>query len=165
MYAPTRYDLNNGLSLCAKCHELGLISASHAPWIVYEWLENNRPEQYAWFLQARKGIVSPPSMKLTIQDYRLILKSLLNIFEQLFPQTIKSCKYNPFTDEEEIMICSDYTDKILSRRDLALKYGVTEIVITGVLRRRKIKMRKSGSNRQEIRLLKKEFMSEEARDV
>jgi hypothetical protein len=144
MYAPTRYDPNCGLSLCAKHHEFGLASAARSPWIIYEWLQVNRPDQYKWFLEHKDGVKNPIKMVLNVQFYRSTLKFLLNIFEELYPQVLKLNKYTPFTQKEELEICKDYVDRLLSRYDLAMKYGTNEQVIKTILKRHRIKMRKPG---------------------
>lgn len=143
-YAPTRYNINCGISLCAGCHTFRLISAHTSPWVIYDWLKENRPKQFEWFLINKEGIKNPIKMNLDIQFYRDTLKRLLNEYEIISPQTFKKCKYTPFSNEEEIQICEDYEIKILSRRDLAMKYGTGQQIIETILNRHKIKMRPVG---------------------
>lgn len=153
-FAPTRYEENCGISLCAKCHSMGLVSAHQSPYVIYEWMEENRPDQYKWFLENKDGIRNPPELILNLQFYRDILKKLLDRFEEIAPQKMKTCKYNRFAEAEENSICVDYTEKMLSRRDLAMKYEATEQVIETILKRRGVEMRRVGVLSKELKNLK-----------
>lgn len=155
-YAPTRYDINCGVSVCSGCHVFRMTSVHVAPWILYEWLEKNRPEQYKWFIENRVGVLNPKKMKLDINFYREKLKYLLSEFEKLAPQEIKKCKYSKFLEKEEKEICKDYIENLLSRRDLASKYMTTEQTIETILKRNNIQMRKPGTRSKQFMELKKE---------
>lgn len=157
MFLPTRYDSNNGISLCPKCHAIGLTSAHDAPWIFFDWLKRNRVEQYLWFLRHRDSIKHPPKIKTDLNYYRGILKNLLISFEKEFPQVIKRCRYSPFTEGEEKEICVDYTEKLLSRYDLGMKYGVGETAISNILRRNGIDLRPPGNRSKGFHEAKKQL--------
>lgn len=163
-FAPTRYDENCGVSVCSKHHAMGLVSAHQTPWIIYEWLESNRPEQYAWFLANRDAVKNPPPMILDLQFYRDKLKYLMDRFEEVAPQVLKKSKYNKFTNAEEEAICKDYIEKVLSRRDLASKYETNEQVIENILKYHNVKMRSCGTLSKELVVLKKKLNQEEYDD-
>ncbi len=51
----TRFIVDNGISLCPKCHEYDLsLSAHTAPWNFDEWVKLNKIEQYKIWLENRK---------------------------------------------------------------------------------------------------------------
>ncbi len=143
-FLPTAFNSNNGLSLCCKCHTLGLVSIHHSQWIFDKWLKDNRKKQYRWFLENRYKMVDYEGTKTSIKYYRDILKNLLNEFEILSPETMKKSRFVPFSDKEEKLICDDYVENMLSRRDLSAKYGVNEQVIETILKRGKVIMRRVG---------------------
>jgi len=158
---PTRFDVNCGVTLCATHHDFGIESAHVSPWFFYDWLEKNRPEQYAWFLTNREGIKIPKEMKMDEQFYREKLKILFDEFEKVAPQVIKKCRYSRFTSEEEAQICKDYCFG-LSRRDLTLKWGTSEQAIETLLKRNSVIMRKPGTRTKEFFDAKKVYLYDSA---
>jgi hypothetical protein len=52
-----RWDVSNGITLCPSHHEFDVhLSAHTAPWGLEEWMQENRPEQFAQHVIARKNI-------------------------------------------------------------------------------------------------------------
>jgi len=51
-----RYDENNGILLCPKCHKFGKFSAHKNGLWFSEWLRKNRPEQYKYLILKLKGL-------------------------------------------------------------------------------------------------------------
>jgi len=52
-----RWDTNNGVSVCPKCHEFSLILSFHtSPWSTEEWMKNNRQDQYSKWVENRNNI-------------------------------------------------------------------------------------------------------------
>lgn len=137
----TRYKVECGVSLCPTHHMLGTISAHCTPWVLYEWLEKNRPEQYTWFIENRSKVYESAT-PLELEDYREILRNLLNSFETHFPQILKRSKYFKFTSEEEEIIIADYcNDQKASLVSIATKYKCGEQTIKGILKRYKVPIR------------------------
>jgi len=68
----TRWDLKNGICLCAKCHTLGKPSAHNDPIWFIEWLKTNQLERYKYLEKKRKEKPFPYS----IEDYLDIEKEL-----------------------------------------------------------------------------------------
>lgn len=78
----TRYVVDNGVTVCAGCHTFRIASVHKSPWILYEWLEQNRPAQYEWFI-CNRNIIYDKNTALTAQDYEMIYESLETYLEQL----------------------------------------------------------------------------------
>lgn len=54
-YAPTAFSMNNGVSVCPKCHKFSPKSSFHSnPLSTMEWFRVNRPEQYAKLTEESK---------------------------------------------------------------------------------------------------------------
>jgi hypothetical protein len=140
----TRFEIDCGITLCALHHQLGISSAHGSPWVIYEWLEKNRPEQNKWFLDNRNKIYEQPEKKDIIY-YQNELKKLLDIFERDYPQVLKRSKYFTFTEDEEKEIINFYIDGKLkpSLITTALKFDCGEGTIKSVLKRNNIKIRKN----------------------
>ena len=67
-----RHNLENGVSLCAQCHEYNnKLSAHGAPWAFDDWMRRNRPDQYAWWEKSRHSIIEGQKI-----DYKAIYKEL-----------------------------------------------------------------------------------------
>lgn len=152
-YLQTRFNINCGISLCSGCHSFRLVSAHNSPWVIYSWLEKNKPEQYNWFIENRYGF-NPKKSDLNISDYREILYYLLAEFEKISPRTKTTQRFYRYTESEEKSICDDYLNKLLSRRDLSLKYGYSEQLINDILKRNNIKMRIPGNRSKQFHELK-----------
>lgn len=143
----TRYDVNVGITLCAKCHKLGVISAHGTPWILYDWLQIHRPEQYNWFLAHKQDVYLPP-LELEKEDYQIILRGLLQLFEQHYPAVLLRSKYYKFTEEEEQTVIKDYVeDEKASLMSIATKYGCGEQALRRILKRKNIPIRKNPGKR------------------
>lgn len=141
----TRFEPDCGISVCAKHHMLGTVSAHGTPWIIYEWLEKNRPEQYKWFIKNRENVYQPP-VNATIDFYKDTLKKLLDRFDKDYPAVLKRSKYYTFNAEEEKRIIQFYqSNETESLTSLAANFNCGETVIKGVLRRNKVPIRKNPS--------------------
>lgn len=67
-----RHNLENGICLCAHCHNWNQDCSPHAsPWAFDRWMQENRPEQYQWWDKNRWVVVK--GVKL---DYEAIYKQL-----------------------------------------------------------------------------------------
>ena len=72
-----RHDLLNGVSLCPDHHEYGLTLSAHtAPWAFEDYMQNNQPKKYQWWIEARKKIII--GVKI---DYREVYNKLKLINE------------------------------------------------------------------------------------
>jgi hypothetical protein len=141
----TRYETDVGITLCAKHHKLGVISAHGTPWIVYEWIEKNRPEQWKWFLENKDKVYLEP-VDGTLEYYQSVLKSLLDKFEKYYPAVLKRSKYFKFTEEEEKVIIDFYTsDKKESLMSTASHFDCGEMTIRGIMKRNGIPIRRNPS--------------------
>jgi len=49
-----RWNFENAICLCARCHEFDTVCSAHAtPWEFEEWMKVNKPLQYDWWLRHR----------------------------------------------------------------------------------------------------------------
>lgn len=66
-----RHNVNNGIALCPRCHTFNpQLSAHAAPWAFDVWMQDHRPEQYAWWAKNRNTAI-----KTTI-DWGKVLDTL-----------------------------------------------------------------------------------------
>ena len=68
----TRWDLRNGVCLCATHHTLGKQSAHEQPLWFKDWLKEHRAEDYIYLNEFKKK----KSKSFSIQDYLKIEESL-----------------------------------------------------------------------------------------
>ena len=75
------HDPRNGVCLCARCHVWnngagGAISAHGTPWAFAEWLERERPEKHAWWLENRRRVETggKPDYKARCEELAKLLK-------------------------------------------------------------------------------------------
>lgn len=68
----TRWDLRNGVCLCATHHTMGNQSAHNNPIWFMDWMKENRPEDYNYLTEKMKETPKPYSLS----DYLLIEKTL-----------------------------------------------------------------------------------------
>ena len=66
--SPLKWDLNNLICLCTRCHKTGEKSAHKNPIYFGEWLRINKPEQYQYILDHWEDSVN--------LDDRLILEKI-----------------------------------------------------------------------------------------
>jgi len=130
----TRFEPLCGLSLCAKHHKLSLESVHVSPWVVYEFLEKHRPEQYAWFLENRKKITFPLIGKLDKAYYMEILDNLKTQYLVMFPAMQLQNKYFFLSENEEKQICEEYKT-LKPIHDIAMLHRCKESLIKSVLKR------------------------------
>jgi len=59
-----RHNVLNGIALCPRCHTFnwaegdGKISAHGTPSAFTDWMEENRPEQFAWWMKNRHAVTA-----------------------------------------------------------------------------------------------------------
>lgn len=75
-YPAQRYLPENGVCLCWRCHKCNDDAPHVSPTMFDAWLEENRPEQWAW-AEAEK--VKPPGKKPKPRDHPAIRKDLRDI--------------------------------------------------------------------------------------
>jgi len=127
--------------LCAKHHQLGKISAHCSPWVIYQWLQKNKPEQYTWFLE-HQPLIYEDNPSWEEEDYRLILRNLLQKFEKIDPSILKRSKYYKFSELEEEDIIKWYTEhEGESVPSTATQFHCGEMTIKGILRRHGVRIR------------------------
>jgi len=75
-----RHNLNNGICLCAACHNFNFgqhdedgqrISAHGTPWAFERWMEKHRPDQHAWWSKNRHKIFT--GMKINYEQVYSVL--------------------------------------------------------------------------------------------
>jgi hypothetical protein len=136
----TRHKTQVGISVCSKCHKLGIVSAHGTPWILYEWLQKNRPEQWKWFLDNRDLVYQPP-IQLDIDEYQIILKDLLAEFEKLDPTIMRRSKYFRFDEVTEQEIIEFYlSDPNSNIHSIAEKYDCSEGLIRELFKRNEVSL-------------------------
>jgi len=139
----TRFETDCGISLCPKHHILGIVSAHGSPWIIYEWLKKNRPEQYKWFIENRDKVYDN-SITPNLEFYKENLKKLLYKFEKHYPVIIERSKKFKFTELEEKNIVDDYINNEKNTiSSMSKKYDSRESTISKILKRNNIKIRKN----------------------
>jgi len=88
-----RHHLENGVCLCTTCHTFGWMMSAHgAPLDFINWMQANKPEQFAWWTEHKNEIHSNP----TIADYRDIAAHLEAVIEkqekyEFCQDTIREC--------------------------------------------------------------------------
>jgi len=140
----TKFDPEVGITLCSKCHKLGTVSAHSTPWIIYEWLAKNKPEQYEWFLKNKDKVYLKP-LELNSDDYKRILDQLLVRFENDYPAILKRSKYYKFTEKEEDVIINRYISENHSIISIADEFKCGVGTIRGMFRRRGVKIKRNPS--------------------
>jgi hypothetical protein len=75
-----RHDLRNGLCLCIYCHKWNPAHSPHCGMVeairgYMEWMEDNKPEQWAWYEKHKHERRTP---KLTYEESYHVLKEYLN---------------------------------------------------------------------------------------
>lgn len=71
-----RHNPNNGIPLCPVHHTFSTqLSAHGTPWAFEEWMQENRPYQYEWWVQNRNTVL--PSLKIDYGKVLDVLKSEL----------------------------------------------------------------------------------------
>ena len=64
-----KFDINNGITLCANCHVFSPICSPHlAPWKFEEELKYKSPSQYEWWIKNRKNLKYPLGFKIDYVD-------------------------------------------------------------------------------------------------
>ncbi len=141
----TKYDTDCGITLCPLHHRLGKVSAHGAPWVLFEWLEDNRPEQYKWFLDNKEKVyLSGKVPKDNMSFYKDILKNLLDKFERDYPTILKRSQYFKFTGDEEKLIVKEYVDdEGASLSKISEKFKCTNATLKCMLDRQGIQPRKN----------------------
>ena len=54
------FEIMNGVSLCPSCHKYGSFSFHRHPCWSVLWLQENRPDQYAWVVERSKRPTNVP---------------------------------------------------------------------------------------------------------
>jgi len=70
-----RHNLNNGMCLCKMCHTLSSDFSAHStPWAFDKWLEEAKPEQFAWFVKNRQKTF--PGLKINYEEvYKMLAQN------------------------------------------------------------------------------------------
>lgn len=139
----TRFNPNCGITLCSGHHMLLKTSAHCSPWVLYDWLKENRPKQYNWFKLNRTDIVLEND-KTTKGYYLRVLKRLMDTFEREFPTVLQRSKYYSFTELEEKEIIDYYIkDDRASLTSTADNFNCSEGIIKGIFKRNKTQIRRN----------------------
>ena len=79
-----RHNLENGICLCARCHEYaystdkqpGAVSAHGSPWAFEKWMQEHRPQQFDWWQKNRWEVITGKRI-----DYEAIYDNLEAVLE------------------------------------------------------------------------------------
>lgn len=123
-----RWDLQNAMPMCSKCHKYGPTAVHSSPWFFEQWMVVHRPDQYKWWLSHRENVFDS-----IIPDYDQIFLGLLKNYKELSGEIV-------LTEEDEQTIITDYLSGNFSCRQLGRKFDVNVHTIAGILHRAGIKI-------------------------
>jgi len=70
-----RHTIDNGICLCAHCHNFSLECSPHAsPWAFEDWMALEKPEQYYWWSKNRYKVIT--GQKIDYEAVFSVLKEL-----------------------------------------------------------------------------------------
>lgn len=73
----TRWDIKNGICLCASHHTLGKLSAHADPLWFNNWLIENKPEDFQYLMDVKREPLEP----MSVEDY-LEIETNLKLIEE-----------------------------------------------------------------------------------
>ncbi len=123
-----RWDLNNGISICGKCHKWGITAVHVSPWFLEQALKEKKPEQYNWWISNRFDVFDQG-----MPDYSTIFLYLLNEYRKVTDKVIITMQ-----DEKEIV--AEYMVGDISCRALAKKHKVNGHTIIAILKRANVEV-------------------------
>lgn len=117
---PLRYDIRNGVSLCAEHHKFSnKISAHKSPIVFYEWMRHNKSEQYEFILSHSNALCDLDNRQVLEEIENRILEGLpldlerIKAIEEEFPRKSEKKEKGGLLDEfsEETIDDSDDSDE------------------------------------------------------
>ena len=131
-----RWDTSNGVTLCPNHHEFDVSFSAHtAPWALEEWMQENRPYQYAKHVEARRNISNEEI------NYPDIYAALEEEYKELTGEYFKIgrlSQYRMFKNAE--VINEMYNVDGQSIEDIAVKFGFSKPALTKFMLANRIKV-------------------------
>lgn len=136
-----RWELWNGICLCAGCHIFNLECSAHTSYLPFiEWIRMNKPEEYALWEQESKNPILHTT--LTIDDYESIYIELEEAYKEragVFYRSNHSIN-DPFLEKA---VCEEYVkNSASSARSVGRKFNICSHTVAKFLENAGIEQRK-----------------------